>query len=124
MIDAIKINLPVFVVIIPLFVAFILPTFGRRLKLVETLVISVEGLWLLSAGYLAAIVLLQNGLPIIYNMGGWQAPWGIELKIDSLAAFFTLLVTGVSFPVALYARGNLAEEVGNSQRASRFYVLL
>ena len=124
MIDAIKINLPVFVVIIPLFIAFILPTLGSRLKLVEALVISVEGLWLLAAGYLAAIVLLQNGIPIIYSMGGWQAPWGIELKIDSLAAFFTLLVAGVSFPVALFAKGNLAEEVGNSQRATRFYVLL
>lgn len=124
MIEAIKINLPVFVVIIPLFIAFILPTLASRLKLVETLVISVESLWLLAAGYLAAIVLLSNSVPIIYNMGGWEAPWGIELKIDSLAAFFTLLVAGVSLPVALFAKGNLVEEVGNSQRASRFYVLL
>lgn len=124
MISTIKSNLPVFVVIIPLFIAFILPTFARRLKLVEGLVISVETLWLLSAAYLASIVLVQNGIPIIYSMGGWTAPWGIELKVDNLAAFFLLVVTGISLPVALFAKGNLTEEVGTNERVSRFYVLL
>lgn len=124
MIYAIKTNLPVFVVIIPLFIAFILPTFARRIKLVEGLVISVETLWLLSAGYLAYMVLLQKGIPIIYSVGGWTAPWGIELKIDSLAAFFLLVITGVSLPVALFSKGNLSEEVGNEERMTRFYVFL
>ena len=124
MISMIKTNLPVFVVIIPLFIAFILPTFARRIKLVEGLVISVESLWLIAAGYLAYMVLLQNGVPIIYSMGGWAAPWGIELKIDSLAVFFLLVVTGVSLPIALFGKGNLTEEVGTNERVSRFYVLL
>lgn len=117
-------NLPVFVVIIPLFIAFILPTFARRIKLVEGLVISVETLWLIAAGTLASIVLLQNGIPIIYSMGGWIAPWGIELKVDSLGAFFLLVVTGISLPIALYSKNNLAKEVGSKERVTRFYVLL
>lgn len=124
MISAFKTNLPVFVVIIPLFVAFILPTFARRIKLVEGFVISVETLWVLSAGYLASIVLLQNSIPIIYSVGSWTAPWGIELKIDSLAVFFLLVITGVSLPIALFAKDNLAEEVGNEERVTRFYVFL
>ena len=124
MISTIEANLPVFVVIIPLFIAFILPTFARRLKLVEGLVISVESLWLASAIYLASIVLLQNGTPIIYSLGGWVAPWGIELKVTSLSAFFLLVVTGVSLPITLFAKGNLSEEVGTNPRVTRFYVLL
>jgi len=124
MISAIETNLPVFVVIMPLFIAFVLPTFARRLKLVEGLVISIESLWLLSVVYLSSMVLLQNGIPIIYSVGGWTAPWGIELKIDSLAAFFLLVVTAVSLPVALFSKGNLAEEVGSKERVTRFYVLL
>lgn len=124
MIDILKSNVPVFIVIIPLFLACILPTFAGRLKLVEGAVISVEILWLLVAGYMASIVLLQKGTPIIYNMGGWEAPWGIELKVDSLAAFFTIVVTAISLPIALFSKGNLVEEVGNSQRVTRFYVLL
>ena len=124
MISSITNNLPAFIVIIPLVIAIILPTFARRIKLVEGLVISVETLWLLGAGYLASMVLLQNGIPIIYNMGGWVAPWGIELKVDSLGAFFLLVVTGISLPVALFAKGNLTEEVGSKERVTRFYVFL
>ena len=124
MISTIKTNLPIFVVIIPLFIAFILPTFARRLKLVEGLIISVETLWLISAIYLAYLVLLQNGTPIIYSLGGWVAPWGIELKVTSLSAFFLLVITGVTLPVTIFSKGNLGEEVGTNQRVTRFYVLL
>ncbi|HZJ84406.1 MAG TPA: monovalent cation/H+ antiporter subunit D family protein [Syntrophomonadaceae bacterium] len=123
MMTAITDNLSVFVVILPLFIAFVLPTFARRMKLVEGLVISVETLWLIGVGYLASIVLMQKGLPIIYKLGGWEAPWGIELKVDSLGAFFLLVIVGVSLPVALFARGNLTEEVGSKERVIRFYVL-
>lgn len=124
MISVMKINLPVFVVIIPLFIAFILPTFARCMKLVEGLVISTGVLWLLAAGYLASIVLLNDSTSIIYSMGGWTAPWGIELKVDSLAAFFLIIVTGICLPVVLFAKGNLIEEVGTKNRVARFYVLL
>ncbi len=124
MISTIIANLPVFVVIIPLFIAFILPVLARRMKLVESLVISAETLWLLSAVSLASIVLIQKGTPIIYSVGGWSAPWGIELKVDSLAAFFLLVATTISFPVALFAKDNLIEEVGTKEQVARFYVLL
>lgn len=117
-------NLPVYVIILPLVLAFILPLFARRLKLVEGLVISIETIWFLGAAYLASIVLVQKGLPIIYSMGGWEAPWGIELKITSLSAFFLLVITGVSLPVAIFAKDNLIEEVGSRERATRFYVFL
>lgn len=115
-------NLPIFVVIAPLFVAFTLPTFARRLRLVEGLVIFVQALGLATAGYLAFII-LQKGMPIIYSLGGWSAPWGIELQVGSLGAFFLLIVAVVGLPVALFAKGNLMEEVGGKERVSRFYVL-
>lgn len=124
MIPVIKNNLPVFVVIIPIFIALILPTFSRRMKLVEGLVISTGTVWLLFAGFLASVVLLQNGNPVMYSMGGWAAPWGIELKVDSLSAFFSIVVAGICLPVILFAKGNLTEEVGNKSRMARFYVLL
>ncbi|NMB45668.1 MAG: monovalent cation/H+ antiporter subunit D family protein [Firmicutes bacterium] len=120
---AIITNLPAFVVIAPLFVAFILPTIARRIRLVESLVIVIEALGLFGAGYLASLILMQQGLPIIYNMGGWPAPWGIELIAGSLSAFFLLVVAGVSLPVALFAVGNMSHEVGGPQRTTRFYVL-
>lgn len=123
MTTAITANLPVFIVIAPLFVSFLLTTFAKRIRLVENLVLSVETLGLIGAGYLAYIVLIQKGAPIIYQMGGWPAPWGIELKIGSLAAFFILVVSIVSLPVSLFARDNLTDEVGDKGRVARFYVL-
>ena len=73
MISAITTNLPVFIIIAPLFVAFVLPTWAQRKRLVENLVISVEILMLLGH-----VILLQlfcfKGIPIIYRMGGWSAP--------------------------------------------------
>ncbi|HBR23535.1 MAG TPA: hypothetical protein DD782_03125, partial [Firmicutes bacterium] len=115
-------DLPVFVVIAPLFVAFVLPTFARRMRLVEALVILVGILGFLGALYLASLVFAQKGSPLIYSLGGWQAPWGIELKAGNLGALFLLVVTGVSLPVSLFAKGNLAQEVGGKERSARFYV--
>ena len=122
MISSITTNLPVFVVIAPLFVAFILTTFARRIRLVEGFVIFIEVLGLTGAGILAVNVFIKN-IPIIYQMGGWSAPWGIELKIGNLSAFFLLVVAFVSVPVSLFAVNNLSDEVGGKERVTRFYVL-
>jgi len=121
-ISSITTNLPVFVVIAPLFVAFILTTFARRIRLVEGFVIFIEVLGLTGAGILAVNVFIKN-IPIIYQMGGWSAPWGIELKIGNLSAFFLLVVAFVSVPVSLFAVNNLSDEVGGKERVTRFYVL-
>ena len=118
----IRANLPVSVVIAPLFVAFILPPLARRIRLVEALALLGAVLGLGGAGYLASIVLTQQENPFIYQLGGWPAPWGIELVAGSLGVFF-LLVVGVSVPVLLFAQGNLAAEVGGAERVTRFYVL-
>ena len=43
-----------------------------------------------------SILLLQQVLvegPIIYELGGWVAPLGIEYRVDSLNAFILVIVT-------------------------------
>ena len=75
------------VVIAPLFVAFILPPLARRIRLVEALALLGAVLGLGGAGYLASIVLTQQENPFIYQLGGWPAPWGIELVAGSLGVF-------------------------------------
>ena len=119
----IEANLPVFVVIMPLFVAFILPTLARRIRLVEGLVIATAVLGLMGAGYLASEVLIRNGNPISYSMGGWPASWGIQLSVGNLSCLFLLMVASVSLPVSLFASDNMTREVGGPQRTTRFYAL-
>ena len=38
---------------------------------------------------------MQNGA-VSYAMGGWEAPWGIEYRIDMLNAPLLVLVSGIS----------------------------
>ncbi|MFY9495212.1 MAG: proton-conducting transporter membrane subunit, partial [Limnochordia bacterium] len=116
-------HLPVFVVILPLFVGFILPTLARRLRLVENLVIAVEVVSFVMAAALAVLLFKQNGSPIPYAMGGWPAPWGIRIIADNLGVLFLLVIAIVALPIALYTKGNLREEVGGRSRTVRFYAL-
>lgn len=116
-------HLPVFVVILPLFVGFILPTLARRLRLVENLVIAVEVVSFVMAAALAVLLFKQNGSPIPYAMGGWPAPWGIRIIADNLGVLFLLVIAIVGLPIALYTKGNLREEVGGRSRTARFYAL-
>ena len=65
----IRTNLPVLVVIAPLFVAFILPPLARRIRLVEALAFLATVFGFGAAGYLAAVVFAQKGSPFIYQLG-------------------------------------------------------
>lgn len=122
MIPAIVNNLPVFVVILPLFIAFTLPTLSRRMRLVETMVVVVSLLGLLGSIFLAGALLGQD-TTIKYALGGWSPPWGIELIINNFGGFFLLVVALVILPIALFSCNNLSAEVGSGGQRARFYVL-
>ena len=123
MIDTITANLPIFIVILPLFVAFILPTILRKVRLVEALVFLVGLLFAVGTVWLAFILMNRNGVPIPYEPGGWSAPWGIELKAGNLSVFFLLVIAMVNLPVALFGVNNLTKELGRDKNTARFYVL-
>jgi len=123
MMTAIRDNLPALVVVAPLCIGFVLPTIVRRLRLVESLVIAITAIGLLGAVYLTSLIYPGGGTSIIYSVGGWPAPWGIELVAGSLGALVLLMVAIVVLPVALFSAGNLSHEVGGSNRAVWFYTL-
>ncbi|HZK20740.1 MAG TPA: proton-conducting transporter membrane subunit [Oscillospiraceae bacterium] len=116
-------NAPVFFVVFPLFIAVLLPTLSRKIRLVEFLVAFVGSVSFIGALFFAVKVLAQNGAPMVYALGGVSAPWGIELKVDALSAFFILVVTGVSFPISLFGFNNLSNELGGEKNTARFYTL-
>ena len=63
---------------------------------------------------------VMGGGQITYDMGGWPAPFGIALQIDSFAALLTLIVTGASSIALLFGKPSLDQEVGE-ERAPFFY---
>ena len=112
-------HLPVLQVIVPLMAAPACLILGRS-SLVWLFSITVSGL-----AFLISITLLQQVMDsgvIVYQMGGWSAPWGIEYRIDKLNAFLALIISGVSTVVLLAAHTSIHDEIPKD-RHTFFYVL-
>ncbi len=74
-------------------------------------VIVTAGAW---AAFAAAIGLwLQVGESgtISYHIGSWAPPWGIEYRVDRLASFVLLLVSGTAAVVLPYSRASIEREI-------------
>ncbi len=65
---------------------------------------------------------VMTGEPISYLLGDWAAPWGIEYKVDVLAAFVLFLVTGIGAVIMLFAPGSIAAEIPED-RVYLFYTM-
>lgn len=54
-------------------------------------------------------VVLAGG-PISYQLAGWMPPLGIEFYLDPLAAFFCVLLSGISLLVMIFGKRSVAHE--------------
>jgi len=52
---------------------------------------------------LAVFARAEPGVPLVYALGGWPAPFGIVLVADRLSAFMLVLTALLAVPVLLYA---------------------
>ena len=59
--------------------------------------------------------------PIFYQMGAWPAPYGIELRVDSLSSLLLLVVNGASTIALFGGRKSLATQIAE-HRLPLFYV--
>nr|WP_194362665.1 monovalent cation/H+ antiporter subunit D family protein [Neptunicella marina] len=62
----------------------------------------------------------QQG-PISYALGGWQAPWGIEYRIDIINAYMLLIVSAMGALVLLAAKDTALTDI-DEHRRPLFYV--
>ena len=59
-----------------------------------------------SGAFAAAVALLRQvstSGTLVYQLGGWAAPWGIEYRIDLLGAYVLLIVTAIAALVGIVA---------------------
>jgi multicomponent Na+:H+ antiporter subunit D len=67
-------------------------------------------LLVMAASFAASLWLLlsvwQRGAPLVYQSGGWPAPFGISLVADLLAALFVVMTQLIMVTGILYARGS------------------
>lgn len=112
-------HLPILQVIIPLMAAPVCLIL-KRAQLVWIFSLIVSGL-----AFFVSILLLQQVMisgVITYELGGWQAPWGIEYRIDKLNAFLLLIISAISSLVLFSAQTSIEKEVPKNKH-TYFYVL-
>ncbi|MCW8834101.1 MAG: monovalent cation/H+ antiporter subunit D family protein, partial [Colwellia sp.] len=112
-------HLPILQVIIPLMAAPICLML-KRAQLVWLFSLIASGL-----AFAISILLLQQVMTsgvISYELGGWQAPWGIEYRIDKLNAFLLLIVSGISTVVLFAAQTSIEKEIPKNKHVY-FYIL-
>jgi len=99
---------PIVAIVLPLFGAFLTPIIAivsRRFD-VERKVCG----WFMVAIMIAMLLVVVSmgarvwgGEIIIYKLGGWDPPWGINLAIDGLAFQMALMIAGLGTLVAIYS---------------------
>ena len=88
--------LPLFIAL-PLGAAFLIPIAGYIRKwLADLIAVLTTGLLvLLSFGRIGADT-------VVYSMGGWKPPFGINLVGDPFAGFFHIIINTIAFLVIIY----------------------
>ena len=100
-------HLPVLLILLPLLSAALCFLIANNRVVWWFVIVILAILFSLS---LVQITLLTQDIPIIYEVGGWSAPWGIEISVDNLNAFLLVILTGISVIAALYAKDSVISE--------------
>lgn len=101
---------PILIIVIPLIASFFnIPIGLLKRSLCYPFVVLTLGLCFLSSVSILDTVISTG--PIRYRLGGWEPPWGIEYYIDHLNAFIAIVVSSISFIVALYSKKSIEQEL-------------
>lgn len=107
-------HLPALQVVVPLLTAPVLVLLrDARLCWIAALLTSAMS-FAIAVAMTAAVL---DGQQISYAMGGWAAPYGIELRVDALSAVLLLVTTGASTMALLAGRASLLGQVGEGRQS-------
>lgn len=113
-------QLTILLVVVPLMIAPITALFkSHTISWILTAIVSFTSL------ILSFIILFDviDGSHVIYELGGWRPPWGIEYKIDSLNAFIALIVSAIACLSTIFALQSVPKEI-NENNYGLFYAAL
>lgn len=116
-----KEHAPILIIAIPLLLSFINIPVGllkRSLCYPLTIVTTFCCAYL---SFIIADTVINNG-NISYRLGGWEPPWGIEYAVDHLNAYMLIIVSIVSFVVAVYSKNSIEKELAK-EKIIYFYTI-
>lgn len=113
-------NLPIFVLVVPLLAAFAVNLLGRLSRAwIAPLVLGSLAFSTVAAIFVLARVVGEGTLH--YVIGGWQAPYGIELVVDPLGALMLLLISAVALIATFSALPSVEREL--AEREHLFFTM-
>lgn len=77
--------------------------------------------------FIISLLILQQVMHtgmIIYALGGWTAPFGIEYRIDLLNAYLLLIVSGISAIIFVSAGTSISAELSEAKQRLFYIVFL
>ncbi len=108
-------HLPILQILVPLLAAPVC-MFIRHPQVVWVWTLAI--VWLCLPMSVALLLQVLDQGVIVYELGDWAAPWGIEYRVDSLNAFILVIVTMIASVVVPYGRTLVDSEIP----ASRIYL--
>lgn len=100
----------------------IVPLLGAPLCLLVRMprLVGILALLISTCTFVISIELLQQVLAhgtLVYTLGGWAAPWGIEYRIDYLNSYLLLLVSGMGAIILIAAQNSIRMELPENRHA-------
>ncbi|CAA6820382.1 MAG: Cation:proton antiporter [uncultured Sulfurovum sp.] len=117
----IMMHLPVLIVVVPLLAGALIVLINHRKG--AWLITLLTSIFLLFAS-VQLIQMLETVNVISYTLGGWNAPLGIELRIDGLSALMVLILSGSAFLVSIYALKSVEKEIAERNHVPFYTALL
>lgn len=106
-------HLPILQVIVPLMAAPVCLFLRRGILSWGWATLTTWCAFAISLALLSGV--LDNGT-IIYEIGDWAAPWGIEYRVDLISAFILTIVTAIGSITVPYMARSVAKEIPEERR--------
>ena len=106
-------HLPILLIVIPL-ISGPLFVLIRDRKLVHGAAITITWVTFFGSWHLLQQTLQQNS--VVYEIGGWKPPWGIEYRIDALNAFVLFFVSFLGAVVITFGHASIKREIPRSKQ--------
>ncbi len=116
-------HFPVFVIIIPLISAVIIPLVGR-IRRIYGWYVSIAATF---SSLLLSISLLRTVFEkgrISYWLGNWEPPWGIEYVVDYLSGFVLVVISFITFIITLYSMKSVGKEIPEDKITSFYSIYM
>lgn len=109
---------------LPLFAAFLLSLVGRFSKKFSDIVANLAtfSLGIISIGFLYFLNVKNVGV-LVYKVGGWLPPWGINMVLDGLSLFMIFTVNIIAFFITCFSV-NYMEKYTQKEKFYTLFLLM